>query len=172
MYPSEQRKALHEQVEQVHDRDIDHLVRLMRAFLHPSEPDTSHRITFRRIPPGSKAAAEIEQQRQQALAALKARQSEIITRSVGDGIKRLRIDLNKVVGGSSSWSGSGDAAGELTCNWLEEGVFNRLGMFHLENQRILTLERCHVAGRDAELVYNLRVLTQLTDLERELTVPL
>lgn len=172
MYQSEQRKALHDQVEQIPDPDIDDLVRLISAFLHPSEPDTSRRITFRPIPPGSKTAAEIEQQRQQALADLRARQSDFIARSIGDGIKRLRIDLNKVVEGSTSSYGSGDASGELTCTWLEEGVFNRLGMFHLENERILTLESCHIAGREPDLIYKVRVLTKLTDLERELTVSL
>jgi len=93
---TDQRKALHDQVEQVREEDIDYLLGLLDRFLHPSESPASQGIFFDPLPPGSKAAGEIEEQRQHVLAQLRARQSEMITRFIGDALPRLGIDLDKI----------------------------------------------------------------------------
>jgi hypothetical protein len=75
---TDQRKALHDQVEQAREEDIDHLIELINGFLHPLESPASQGIVFEPVSPGSKAAAEIEQQRQRVLARLRAERSEMI----------------------------------------------------------------------------------------------
>ena len=81
---TDQRKALHDQVEQAREEDIDFLVDLINRFLHPLESPASQSIVFDPVPPGSKAAAEIEEQRQHALSRFRARKSEMIARFIGD----------------------------------------------------------------------------------------
>lgn len=169
---TDQRKALHDQVEQAREEDIDCLVGFISRFLRPLESPASQRIVFEPMPPGSKAAAEIEEQRQHALARLKARQSEMITRSIGDTVTRLGIDLNEIGEGPCSWSASGGKSANFTCSWFEGRVFNRLSMFHLKEQQVVTFERCHISETQPELIYKVRVLTPIADLEKELTVPI
>ena len=60
----DERKNLHDQVEQVRVEDIDYLADLINRFLHPSESPVSEGITFDPIPPESITAAELEEQRQ------------------------------------------------------------------------------------------------------------
>jgi len=169
---TDQRKALHYQVEQAREEDIDPLVDLINRFLHPLESPASQQIVFDPVPPGSKAAAEIEEQRQQALARHSARQAEMITRSIGDTVTRLGIDLNKIGEGRCSWSASRGKSGSFTCSWFEGVVFNRLSTFYLKEQQVVTFERCYISEAQPELIYKVRVLTPIADLEKELTVPI
>ena len=169
---TDQRKALHDQVEQTREEDIDYLIELIERFLHPSESTASQQIVFDPLPPGSKPAAEIEEQRQAARARSRARQLEMITRSIGDTVTRLGIDLNTIGKVSSSWSSSGGKSAECTFSWFVGRLFNRLSMFHVQEQQIVTFERCHVSERRPELIYRVRVLTPIADLEKELTVPI
>jgi hypothetical protein len=169
---TDRRKELHDQVEQTRERDIERLVDFINRFLRPSESHTSQRIVFEPVPPGSKAAAEIEKQRQHALARRRASRSEMLARSLGATVTRLGIDLNNITEGSCSWSGSGDKSSEFTCSWFEGRRFTRLGMFHVNEQQVVTSERCHVSETPPELTYKVRVLTPTGDAEKELTVPI
>lgn len=166
------KERLHDQVEQAREEDIDCLAELMDRFLHPLESPASQRIVFEPVPPGSKAAAEIEEQRQHALARLRASQSEMITRYIGDTVTRLGIDLNKIGEVPCSWSASGGKSADFTCSWFVGRVFNRLSMFHLKEQQIVTFEQCHISETQPELIYKIRVLTPIADLEKELTLPI
>jgi len=169
---TDERKALHDQVEQTREEDIDDLVGLINRFLRPRESSPSPGIVFEPVPRGSKAAAEIEEQRQAAVARLRARQFEMITRSIGHAVTRLGIDLNKIGEGLRSWSRSGGESAAFTCSWFEERVFNRLSMFHLKELQVVTFERCRISETQPELIYKVRVLTPIADLEKELTVPI
>lgn len=165
-----QRKALHDQVEQTLEEDIDRLADFINRFLHPSESPESEGIVFDLMPPGFEGAAEIEQQRQDMLAQLRARQAEMITHYIGDTVTCLGIDLNKIGEASYGSSASRGKTTNLTCRWLEGRVSNRLSMFHLKEQRVVTFERCHISATAPELIYKVRVLTPIADLEKELTV--
>jgi hypothetical protein len=169
---TDQRKALHDQIEQTPEEDLDRLVGLISSFLHPQESPPSQGIVFEPVPAGSKRAAEVERQRQEALARHRARQSEMIARSIGDTLPRLGIDLNKIEEGLCGWSASGLKLANFTCTWFEGRVFNRLNMFHLKEQKVVTLERCHISETQPELVYKVRVLTPIADGGKELTVPI
>lgn len=169
---TDQRKALHHQVEETREEDIDFLVDLVDRFLHPLKSPASQRIVFDQIPPGSKAAAEIEEQRQHGLARLRARQSGMITRYIGDTVTRLGIDLNKIGEASGSWSAFGGKSAGFTCSWFEGRVSNRLTTFHLKEQQIVSFQRCHISETQPEMIYKVRVLTPIADLEKELTVPI
>jgi hypothetical protein len=166
---TDQRKELHDQIEQTCEEDIEGLVGLINRFLRPPESPPSQRIVFEPVPPGSKAAAEIEEKRQHALARIRARPSEMVARSIGATVTRLGIDLNNITEGLCSWSGSGS---EFTCSWFEGRVFNRLSMFYMNEQQVVTFERCHVSDMRPELIHKVRVLTPTADLEKELTVPI
>ena len=168
---TEQRQALHDQVEQTREEEIDRLVGLINRFLHPLASPAPPRIVFKPVPPGSKAAAEIEEQRQQALARLRAEQSEIITRYIGQTVTRLGIDLGKIWEGRCSWQ-SGGKPEYFTCSWFEGRVFNRVSTFHLKERQVVTFERCHLSENQPELIYKVRVLTPAGDVEKELTVPI
>jgi uncharacterized protein YodC (DUF2158 family) len=96
----------------------------------------------------------------------------MITRSIGDTVTRLGIDVNKIGEGLCSWFASGGKSAHYTCTWLEGRVSNRLSSFHLKEQQVVTFERCHISERQPELIYKVRVLTPIADLEKELTVPL
>lgn len=166
-----ERKSLHDQVEQVREEDIDYLAHLINRFLHPSESPVSQGIVFDPVPPGSIIAAEIEEQRQQALAQLRESQSEMITRSIGrTALTRLGIDPNKIGEDRCSWSSSGGKSANFSASWFEGRIFNRLGMFHLKEQQVVTFERSHISETEPELIYKVRVLTPMGDLEKELTV--
>jgi len=168
----DERKALHAEVEQVREEDIDCLVDLINRFLHPLESPASAGIVFNPVPPGSEAAAEIEKQRQHALAQLRARKSEMITRSIGDTMTRLGIDLDKI--GEASYSSS-TVHGRLVAfasSWFVVRVLNRLSTFYLKEQQVVTFERCHMSETKPELIYKVRVLTPVADVEKELTVPI
>jgi hypothetical protein len=167
---TDQRKALHDQVEQTREEDIDRLVGFINRFLHPLESPESEGIVFDLMPPGFEAAAEIEQQRQDELAQLKARQAEMITRFIGDTVTRLRIDLNNIGQASCGWSASRGKTTDFTCRWFEGRVCNCLSMFLLKEQQIVTFERCHISETKPELIYHVRLLTPIADLEKELTV--
>jgi hypothetical protein len=167
-----QRKALHDQVEQTREEDIDPLVGLIDRFLHPSESPASGRIVFEPVPPGSQAAAEIEEQRRQVLARHRAEKSEMIIRSFGDTVTRLGIDLNEIGEGPCGWSASGGKLAHASCSWFVGRVFNRLSMFYLKEQQVVTFERCHISETQPELIYKVRVLTPSDGLEKELTVPI
>ena len=169
---TDQRKALHDQVEQTLEEDIDCLVNFINRFLHPLESPESQRIVFEPVPPGSKAAAQIDEEWQQALARLGARQSEMITRFIGDTVTRLGIDLNKIGEDPCSWSASSGMSATFTCSWFEGRLFNRLSMFYLKEQQVVTLERCHISETQPELIYKVRLLTLIGDVEKELTVPI
>lgn len=169
---TDQRKALHDQVEQTREEDIGFLIDLINRFLHPSKSAASQRIVFDPIPPGSKSAAEIEEQRQHGLAGLSARQSELITRYIGDKVARLGIDLNKIGEAPGGWSASGGKSASFACSWFEGRVCNRLSTFHVKEQQVTTFERCHISETRPELIYRVRVLTPIADLEKELTVPI
>ena len=164
------RKALHDQVEQTREEEIDSLADFIKRFLHPSASSTSQRVVFEPLPPGSNTAAEIEQRRQHALAQHKASQMEMIARSLGSTRTRLGIDLNKMAEGLRSWSASRDNA-EFMCSWIEGRVLNRLSMFHLTKERVVTFERFEVSATRKELLYKIRILTPNADSERALTVP-
>jgi hypothetical protein len=168
---TDERKSLHDRVEQVREEDIEYLADLINRFLHPSESPVSEGITFYPMPPGSITAAELEEQRQQALAQLRASQSEMITRSLGrSAVTRLGIDPNKVGGERCSWSSSGGKSPNFSASWFEDRIFNRVGMFHLNEQQIVTFERSHIRETAQELIYKIRVLTPTGDLEKELSV--
>ena len=169
---NEQRRALHDQVEQVSEEEIDRLVGLINRFLHPLASPAPPRIVFKPVSPGSKAAAEIEEQRQQALARLRAERSEMITRSIGETVTRLGIDLSKIGEGPCGWQASGAKPEYFTCNWFEGRVFNRVSTFHLKERQVVTFERCHLSETQPELIYKVRVLTAAGDVEKELTVPI
>ena len=96
----------------------------------------------------------------------------MLARSLGATVTRLGIDLNNITEGSCSWSGSGDKSSEFTCSWFEGRRFTRLGMFHVNEQQVVTSERCHVSETPPELTYKVRVLTPTGDAEKELTVPI
>jgi hypothetical protein len=157
-------------VEQTLEKDIDRLVGFINRFLHASESADSEVIVFDRMPPGFEAAAEIEQQRQDALAQLRARQAELITRFIGDTVTRLRIDLNNIAEASCGWSASRGKTTDFTCRWFEGRVSNRLSMFRLKEKQVVTFERCHISETEPELIYKIRVLTPIADLEKELTL--
>jgi hypothetical protein len=128
-------------------------------------------MVFDPVPPGSITAAEIEEQRQQALAQLRASQSEMITRSIGrTAVTRLGIDPNKIGEDRCSWSSSGRKSANFSASWFEGRIFNRLGMFHLKEQQVVTFERSHISETGPELIYKVRVLTPIGDLEKELTI--
>jgi hypothetical protein len=168
---TDERKALHDQAEQVREEDIDCLADLINRFLHPLESPASQRIVFDPLPPGSITPADIEEQRQQAMARLRARQSEMITRSIGNtAMTRLGIDPNKIGGDRCSSSSSGGKSANFTASWFEGRVFNRLGMFHLKEQQVVTVELCLISEAQPELIYKVRVLTPNIDVEKELTV--
>jgi hypothetical protein len=168
---TDQRKSLHDQVERVREEDIDYLADLITRFLHPAESPESQGIVFDPVPPGSITGAEIEEQRQQALAQLRASQSEMITRSIGrTAITRLGIDPSKIGEGRCSWSSSGGKSANFTASWFEGRIFNRLGTFHLKEPQVVTFERAHISERERELIYKVRVLTRIGDLEKEVTV--
>lgn len=169
---TDQRKELHDQVEQTREEDIEGLVDLINRFLHPPESPPSQRIVFEPVPPGSKAAPEIGEKRPHALARIRASRSEMMARSIGVTVTRLGIDLNSITEGFCSWSGSGDKSSEFTCSWFEGRVFKRLSMFHVNQQQVVTFERCHVSETRPELIHKVRVLTPTADLEKELTVPI
>ena len=164
---TDRRKALHDQVEQTREEDLDYLIDLVNRFLHPSDSPAPQRIVFEPIPPGSRAAAEIEGQRQQALAGIKARQLEMITLSLGETVTRLGINLNRIGGAIRSSSASSGKSANFTCSWLEARVSNRLSMFYLKEQQVVTFERCHISETQPELIYKVRVLTPTADLEEE-----
>src|SRR5689334_8422970 len=155
-FMTDQRKELHDQVQQTPEEDIEDLVGLINRFLHPSESPSSQRIVFEPVPPGTKAASEIEEKRRHALARIKASRSEMIARSIGATVTRLGIDLNDMTEGPCNWSGSGDKSLEFTRSWFEGRVFNRLSMFHINEQQVVTLERCHVSETRPELIHKVR----------------
>lgn len=168
---TDERKSLHDQVEQIREENIDYLADLINRFLHPSESPVSQGIFFDPMPPGFITAAEMEEQRQQARAQLRASQAEIITRSIGrSAVTRLGIDPNKIGGDRCSWSSSGGKSANFSASWLEDRIFNRLGMFHLNEQQVVTFERSHIPETEPELIYKVRVLTPTGDLEKELSV--
>jgi hypothetical protein len=169
---TDQRKALHDQVEQTLEEDIDCLVDFINRFLHPLESPESQRIVFEPVPPGSKAAAEIEEQRQQALAQLNVEQLDRISGLIGDTVIRLGIDLNKIGEGFRRSSSAGGMSPNFTCSWFEGRLFNRLSMFYLKEQQVVTFERCHISETQPELIYKVRVLTPIADIEKKLTVPI
>jgi len=169
---TDRREELHDQVDKIREGDIERLIDLINRFLHQSESGASQGMVFEPLPPGSKEGAEIEQQRQHALAQLRASRSEMIARSLGAAVTRLGLDLNNITEGSYSWSSSGDKTLGLTCSWFEGRVYLRLGMFHVNEQQVVTFERCHVSETRPELTYKVRVLTLTADAEKELTVPI
>ena len=167
---------LHHQVEQIPEEDIDYLVDLISRFLHGTESPASQHIVFEPVPPKSNTADEMEEQRQQVqqmqqvLDRLRARQSKMIKRVIGDTVTRLGIDLNKIGEGSMSSSSSGSRLEYFTCSWFEGRLFNRLSMFPIKGQRVVTFERCHISNTQPELAYKVRVLTPIADVEKELVV--
>lgn len=96
----------------------------------------------------------------------------MITRYIGDTVTRLEIDLNRIGEGRGSWFASGGKSADFSCSWFEGRVFNRLGVFHLKQQQVVTFERCHISEPQPELIYTVRVLTPIADVEKELTVPI
>lgn len=96
----------------------------------------------------------------------------MITRSIGDTVTRLGIDLSKIGEASYSWSASGGKSADFTCSWFVGRIFHRLGMFHLKEQQVVTYERCHISGTQPELIYKVRILTSISELGKELTVPI
>ena len=169
---ADQRRTLHDQVEQTPEEDIDYLLGLISRFLHLPESSASQQIVFEPVPPGSKTADEMKEQRQQVLDRLRARRSEMITRAMGDTVTRLGIDLNKIGEGSMSWSGSAGKSEYFTCSWFEGPLFNRLSMFRVKERRVVTLERCHISKTQPELAYKVRILTPIADVGKELAVPI
>jgi len=168
----DERKALHDQVEQVREDDIDRLIDLINRFLNPSESPASRGIVFDPVPSGSKAAAKTEKQRQHALSQLRARQSEMISQSIGDTMTRLGIDLDNICEASSSSSTVHGNLAAFASSWFVGRVFNRLSTFYLKEQQVVTFERCHISETKPELIYKVRVLTPIADLEKEITVPI
>ena len=170
---TDERKALHDQLEQTREEDIDRLVDFIGRFLHPLESPASEQLIFDPVPPGSKRSTEIDEQWQQAMSHLWAKQSEMITRSVGSTtVTRLGIDPNRIGKDRCGWSASGGESANFTATWFEGRVFNRLGMFHLKQQQVVTFERCHISETPPELIYKVRLLTAGADAEKELRVPI
>ena len=164
---TDERKALHDQVEQVREEDIDHLVDFINRFLNPSEwSGTSAGIVFHPVPPGSKAAAEIEKQRPHAQSQFRAKQSEMIARSIGDAVTRLGIDLDNIAEASYGSSTLRGKLVDFSSSWFVGRVFNRLSMFYLKEQQVVTFERCHISETQSELIYKVRVLTPIADLRK------
>ncbi len=167
---TDQRKALHDQVEETLEVDVDRLVEFVNRFLHPAESAGPETMVFERMPPGFAAAPEIERQRQEALANIRATQSEMIARVAGDAITRLGIDLNKIQ--TTAW-GCSEQRGQTTsfeCRWFEGPVSNCLSMFRLKEEKIVTFEQCHLSEGRSELIYKVRVLTPNAETEKKLTV--
>lgn len=96
----------------------------------------------------------------------------MITRHIGDAVARLGIDLNKIAEAPCSWSALGGKSAGFMCSWLEGRVFNRLSMSQLKGQQLVTFERCHLLETQSEVIYKVRLVTPLADLEKELTVPI
>ena len=169
---TEERKALHDLVDETPEEDIDDLLEFVNRLLHPSESPASQGIVFERVPAGSQEADELEERRRHMLADFKARQADMIARSIGDTVDRLGIDLNDITDGLASWSGSGGKPTEFSCRWTTARVLNRLGIFDLNKQRVVTFDRCHISETRRELIYKVRVLTPTAESEKELTVPI
>lgn len=169
---TDQRKELHNQVEQSREEDIGVLVGFIKRFLHPSESPSSQQMVSEPVPPGSNAAHEIEERRQQALARIRVSRSEMIARSLGATVTRLEIELNDITEGACSWSDSSDKPSEFTCSWFDGRAFNRLSMFHVDEQQVVTFEQSHVSEARSELIHNVRVLTPTADSKKELVVPI
>jgi hypothetical protein len=92
---------------------------------------------------------------------------------------RLGIDLDKIGEGCSGCFTFGGEAGtsvgkpaEFTRSWSEGRVFNRLSMFRLMGQQVVSFERCHISETQPELIYKIRVLTPVAEVEKQITVPI
>ena len=96
----------------------------------------------------------------------------MITRFIGDTMTRLGIDLEKIGEASYSSSTLRGKSVAFTSSWFVGRVFNRLSMFYLKEQQVVTFERCHISETEPKLIYKVRVLTSIADLEKELTVPI
>ncbi|MFL6451116.1 MAG: hypothetical protein ACJ746_26070 [Bryobacteraceae bacterium] len=169
----DERKVLHDQVEQVREDDIDRLEDLINRFLHPSlESSESAGIVFEPVPPESEMAAKIEKQRQRYLSRDRVRQRQMIRQSIGDTVTRLAIDLNDIDQVTYSSSTAYRKLEAFSSSWFVGRVFNRLSTFYLKDQQVVTFERCHISETEPELIYKVRVLTSIADSEKEITVPI
>jgi hypothetical protein len=176
---SDDRRALHELVDQAPEEVLPHLLGWLTDLLHPSESsEVGGLITFfpteaETTDPAATSEAEIERLPPLPAGAdlgMAGRVEQDLARALG----RLGVrpeSLGMQVGQSAS--GTREGFLELQCDW-QAGLRrrHRLGTLYLEKQEIITLERVQVSEGGAQLDYRIRVLTPAGEEAGEFRIPL
>jgi hypothetical protein len=175
---SDDRKALHELVDQAPEEALPRLLAWLTRLLYPSESSgASEMITFFPTEPGTadpEATSEAEREWRERFTAEADldRTSEWVEQRVLRAVERLglsRESLGRPLGQSAS--GTAESFLELQCDWQAGPRRHRLSTFYLEKQEIITFERAQVSEAGSELLYQVRVLTPKGEAEGELKVP-
>ena len=164
---SDQRKALHDLIEEAQDEDLPLLAELVARFQRPLD------FALRPVDTAS-PQDELERRRQELIveAHSHARWTHLERQHNANTAKRLGIDSTRIAcaaGGGSM--GDGDSV-EITRHWSEGSAFCRLNTFHVENHEIITFDKAKISDSGSEVIYKLRVLTPIAESEADLNVPL
>ncbi len=163
---SNQRKVLHDLIDEAQEQDLPLLAELVARFQHPLEP----RKAARAAPPNS----ELTRRRQDLISEVHvdARTNHLFREHDARTAKRLGVDPSVIeFGGGSGSIGESDEV-EISRHWVKGQAVSRLNTFHLESQEIITFDKAEVSSSGSEIIYKLRVLTAKAESETELNVRL
>jgi hypothetical protein len=164
---SDQRKALHDLIEEAREEDLPALGELVARFQRPLDFPLEQ---------GSTSSLQTGPARRRQELILEAhgaaRGSHVFRQHNANTAKRLGIDPALIEFGAGSGSiGEGDSV-EISRQWPEGPAFCRLNTFHLENQEIITFDKAEISNSGSEVIYKLRVVTAKAESETDLNVPL
>ncbi len=164
---SDQRKALHDLIEEAREEDLPSLGELVARFQRPLD------FPLQPIPTASLQTGPARRRQELILEAQgAARGSHVFRQHNANTAKRLGIDPALIEFGAGSGSiGEGDSV-EISRQWPEGPAFYRLNTFHLESQEIITFDKAEISNAGSEVVYKLRVVTANAESETDLNVPL
>lgn len=164
---SDQRKKLHDLIEEAREEDLPLLGELVARFQRPLD------FPLRSVSTDSLQTGPARRRQELILEAhMHARSTHLERQHTANTANRLGIDPARIkfaAGGGSI--GEGDSV-EMNRHWSDGSAVYRLNTFHVEGQEIITFDKAEISNSGPEVIYKLRVLTANAESETDLNVPI